>query len=152
MKIKKQRSKKKNSAQDRLIRKMRASGKKVSVTPKGIEKMSEVIENFAEPLLADCRSDDDIKNAIQFAVVVWNLTMFPEDEQDKRIQELVETLSTPGNIDQINRAKLFINSFINRKKKMFPHIQRAVIDYQFSRTGSNLRLNIVSKYQENTNK
>lgn len=49
MKIKKQRSKKKNSAQDRLIRKMRASGKKVSVTPKGIEKMSEVIENFAEP-------------------------------------------------------------------------------------------------------
>jgi len=144
--------KKKNSAQARLIRKMRASGKKVSVTPKGIEKMSDVIGKFAEPLLTDCRSDDDIKNAIQFAVLVWNLTMFPEDEQDKRIQELVETLSTPGNIDQINQAKLYINSFINRKKKMFPHIQRAVIDYQFSRAGSSLRLNIVSKVQDNTKK
>ncbi|MCI5140083.1 MAG: hypothetical protein D3922_17120 [Candidatus Electrothrix sp. AR1] len=137
--------KKKNSAQARLIRKMRASGKKVSVNTKGIEKMSEVIENFAEPLLADCRSDNDIKNAIQFAVVVWNLTMFPEDEQDKRIQELVETLSTPGNIDQINQVKLEINSFINRKKKMFPHIQRVIIDCQFSGAGSSLRLDIASK-------
>lgn len=144
--------KKKNSAQARLIRKMRDSGKKVSVTPKGIEKMSEVIGNFAEPLLTDCKSDNDIKNAIQFAVVVWNLTMFPEDEQDKRIQELVVTLSTPDNIDQINQATLYINSFINRKKEMFPHIQRVVIDYQFSGTGSNIRLNIVSKGQENTKK
>jgi hypothetical protein len=145
MKRKKQKSKKKNSAQARLIRKMRASGKKVSVTPKGIEKMSEVIEDFAEPLLADCKSDNEIKKSIQFAVLVWNLTMFPEDEQDRIIQELVETLSPPGDIDQINQAKLEINSFINRKKEMFPHIQRVVIDYQFSGTGSNLRLNIVSQ-------
>ena len=145
MKIKKKRSKKKNSAQARLIRKIRASGKKVSVNTKGIEKMSDVIEKFAEPLLTDCKNDNDIKNSIRFAVVVWNLTMFPEDEQDKRIQEFVETLSTPGNIDQINQAKLEINSFINRKKKMFPHIQRAIIDYQFSGAGSSLRIDIVSK-------
>ena len=137
--------KKKNSAQARLIRKIRASGKKVSVTPKGIEKMSEVIGDFAEPLLTDCKSNDDIKKSIQFAVVVWNLTMLPEDEQDKIIQNLVKTLSTPGNIDQINRAKLEISSFINRKKKMFPHIQRTIIDYQFSGAGSNLRLDIASK-------
>lgn len=144
--------KKKNSAQARLIRKMRASGKKVSVTPKGIEKMSEVIGDFAEPLLRDCKSNDDIKKSIQFAVVVWNLTMLPEDEQDKIIQNLVKTLSTPGDIDQINQAKLFINSFINRKKELFPHIQRAITDYQFSGAGSNLRLNIVSQGQENTKK
>ena len=78
--------------------------------------------------------------------------MFPEDEQDKRIQELVETLSTPGNIDQINQVKLEINSFINRKKKLFPHIQRVVIDCQFSGAGSSLRLDIASKSQENTKK
>lgn len=96
-------------------------------------------------LLADCRSDDDIKKAIQFAVVVWNLTMLPEDEQDRIIQELAETLSTLGDIDPINQAKLEINSFIKRKKKMFPHIQRVVIDCQFSGAGSNLRLDIASK-------
>ncbi|MDU9050716.1 MAG: hypothetical protein Q3M30_17855 [Candidatus Electrothrix sp. Rat3] len=114
--------------------------------------MSDVIEKFAEPLLTDCRSDDEIKKSIQFAVVVWNLTMLPEDKQDKIIQELVEVLSPPGNIDQINQAKLEINSFINRKKEMFPNIQRTIIDYQFSGAGSNLRLDIASKGQENTNK
>lgn len=107
--------------------------------------MSEVIENFAEPLLADCRSDDDIKKAIQFAVIVWNLSMLPKDQQDKKIQELVDTLSTPSNTDQSNQAKLYINSLITRKKEMFPHIQRTVIDYQFSGAGSNLRLDIASK-------
>ncbi|WP_339133741.1 MAG: hypothetical protein WGN25_13580 [Candidatus Electrothrix sp. GW3-4] len=145
MKRKKQRSKKKNTAQAKLIKKMRASGKKVAVNPKGIERMSEVIENFAEPLLADCRSDDDIKKAIQFAVIVWNLSMLPKDQQDKKIQELVDTLSTPSNTDQSNQAKLYINSLITRKKEMFPHIQRTVIDYQFSGAGSNLRLDIASK-------
>ncbi|MCI5122275.1 MAG: hypothetical protein D3908_14025 [Candidatus Electrothrix sp. AUS4] len=145
MKRKKQKPKKKNTAQAKLIKKMRAAGKKVAVNPKGTVRMSDVIENFAEPLLTDCRSDDDIKKVIQFAVVVWNLTMFPEDEQDKRIQEFAETLCPPGNTDQINETKIFINSLIKRKKELFPHIQRIVVDYQLSGSGSNFRLGIVSK-------
>ena len=145
-------SSKKNDARIRLIKKMRASGKKIIVESKGIEKMSEVIESFAEPLLADCKSDKDVKSTIQFAIQVWNLTMLPEYEQGKIIQDLAEAFSAPDNIDEINQAKLYINSFVNRKKRMFPHIQRTVIDYQFSGAGSNLRLDIVSKDQKNTKK
>ncbi len=144
MKRKKQKSKKKVGAQAKLIKKMRASGKRVSVAPKGIEKMSEVIENFSEPLLVGCTSDEHRKSAIQFAIIVWNLSMLPEDEQDNCIQVTVNTLSASGNIDEISQLKGDINSLLNRKKVMFPHIQRAVVDYQFSGFGSNLRLEIAS--------
>ncbi|MCI5148871.1 MAG: hypothetical protein D3916_05695 [Candidatus Electrothrix sp. MAN1_4] len=144
MKRKKQRSKKKVGAQAKLIKKMRASGKKVSIAPKGIEKMSEVIEDFAKPLLVGCTSDEHRKTAIQFAIIVWNLSLLPEDAQDNGIQVIINTLSSPGNLDEINQLKGDINSLLNRKKVIFPHIQRAVVEYQFSGVGSNLRLEIAS--------
>ena len=145
---KKQRPKNENVDQSRLIKKMQEAGKKVIVDPKGMEKMSEVIENFAESILVGCTNDKDIKNTIKFAILVWNLTILPEDEQKKIFQDLVETLSSPNNIDEINNSKHYINSLINRKRKLFPHIKRAVIDYQFSGSGSNLRLDIASADQK----
>ncbi|MBF0396894.1 MAG: hypothetical protein HQK78_08990 [Desulfobacterales bacterium] len=128
-----------------LIKKMQDLGKTVAVTPEGIEVMSEIIENFAEPLLVGCKNDKDIKNSIRFAILIWNLTLLSEDEQKNKIQELVETLSTPNNIDEINNSRYYIDLLINRKKESFSHIKRAIIDYQFSGADSSLRLDVASE-------
>jgi len=144
MKIKKQRSGK-NDAQAKLIKKMQEAGKKIVVDPKGMEKMSEVIENFAEPLLEDCENDKDIKKIIKFAILVWNLTLIPDDDKQKNeIQNFVDTLSTSNDANEIRHFKHYTNLLVTRKRKMFSHIKRAIIDYQFSGSGSNLRLNIAS--------
>jgi hypothetical protein len=150
MKRKKKKLKKKKTTQARkpaqagLVKKMRTSGKKVAVNPKGLERMSDVIETFAEPLLRDCRSDNEIKKAIKFAIIVWNLTLLPENKQDNKIEELVKALSPSGKIDEITQTRYFINLLITRKRKKFPDIKRTVIDYQFSGAGSTLRLDIAS--------
>ncbi|MCI5147934.1 MAG: hypothetical protein D3916_00740 [Candidatus Electrothrix sp. MAN1_4] len=150
MKRKKKKLKKKKptqprkTAQARLAKKIRRSGKKVSVNPQGLERMSDVIEEFAEPLLADCRNADEAKKAIQFAMIVWNLTLLPEKEQDNKIQEMLDALSPSDKIDAITQTRYFINLLITRKKKMFPDIKRTVIDFQLSGSGSNLRLDIAS--------
>ncbi len=143
MKRKKE-SSKKNNAQLELIKKMQRSGKKIVVDPEGMEKMSVVIEEFAIPLLVDCKSDQDVKNAILCAILVWNLTFFSEDEQKDKIMDIIKMLSLPNNPDVLNGIKRDIDDLITRKRKLFSHVKRVVMDYKFSGAGSTLRLDIAS--------
>jgi hypothetical protein len=58
--------------------------------PDGV-KMSEVILKLADPLLKKYGDDDKlIETIISLTITVWNKLMFPEDEQEKLQNEMID--------------------------------------------------------------
>jgi hypothetical protein len=109
-------------------------------------KMSEVIADFAKPLLKEAIDDPSAEVAISMAVTCWNLSSLPKDEHDKMIKEmkakLSETESDAKIIESIARM------FIERKKAFFSHIKNLVVDYDVKFINGKLHLNVVSTQNE----
>ena len=68
------------SGQAKLLKKFEGSGKKIVVEPSGAARMSDVLQDFAEPLLLESVTDAEVKNAIKFSILVWNASLVPSPE------------------------------------------------------------------------
>jgi hypothetical protein len=136
------------SGQALLLDKIRKSGDfpeaLIAVEPKGAEKMSEVILDFAEPLLAKCQDDKTERKAVGIAILVWNLSLLPKKEQKEGIQDIYSVYSK--SYDATDRAIMMyiVDMLLERKKKHFPNHKRAIVEYQFSGSGKTRRLDVAS--------
>jgi hypothetical protein len=92
----------------------------------GLEVMSQVILDFAGPLLETCDDREAEKKAISLAIFVWNATLLPEAERKQTLAaylsecrkgmppEELETLS--GYIDRLVRDKA--DRFADNRKRI----------------------------------
>ncbi len=103
--------------------------------------MSDVLQDFAKPLLFESVSDAEIKDAIKFSILVWNASLVPSLERKNWIETLIRQLSTPDNTESV---KSYVEMLLKRKKEKFPNIKRAIVDCQFSGSGKNLRFDVAS--------
>lgn len=132
------------SGQVKLLKKLEASGNKVVVEPGGAVRMSEVLQDFAEPLLRESGTDAEVKDAIKFSILVWNVSLFPAPERENMVEMLIKQVSNPDQPEHTESVKYYVNMLLKRKEEMFPDINRAVIDCQFSGSGSKLRFDVAS--------
>ena len=106
--------------------------------------MSEVILDFAEPLLDECDNEQTERIAIGLAIFVWNVSLLPEKDQEREIMKICSTL--PGSED----AKVFAmymdhaNSLLERKKNRFSENHRSILKYEISGSGNSRRLDVAS--------
>jgi len=115
------------------------------------KKMSEVILEFAEPLMHRCENDDQQKKIIALSIVAWNISCLPENQQEQSKKEAVKKFLS-GDI----KAQLFIEDLLNylleRKKKYFSHDKRVVINYQICELDDTFNLMVASSVlQEDKN-
>ena len=107
-----------------------------------IEKMSDVILRFAEPLL---RSPHGVisKNVIRFAIAVWNVSLLPKDEQSEALKPIVTMLPED---DQDARYELLaaIGMLLARKQRYFANNTRVILDYQITESPDTLHLDVIS--------
>jgi len=117
-------------------------GAQILVNSDDIEKMSDVILRFAEPLLKDPHGVIS-KNAIRFAIAVWNASLLPQDEQLKMLSTLIEMLPED---DQDGRRELVagIHMLLARKQRYFADNTRVILDYQITEAPNKLNLNVIS--------
>jgi hypothetical protein len=120
------------------------SGNKVIVEPSGAVRMSEVLQDFAEPLLQDCVTDAEVKETIRFSMLVWNVSLMPTSDREKNIELLIENLAKTDQPEHIEAAKYYVDMLLKRKKIMFPDLNRIIVDCQFSGAGSKLRFDVAS--------
>ena len=90
-------------------------GPMVENADEGLEVMSHVIWEFAQPLLKTCNDEASERKAVSLAIFVWNATLLPEPDRKKTLDayldqcrnavaaEEFETLSTL--IDQLKKIK-----------------------------------------------
>jgi hypothetical protein len=134
------------SPQVKFKEKLERSGKKVVVEPSGcgIVRMSEVLQDFAEPLLHDCVTDAEFKNAIMFSILVWNASLTTATDKEKSAEFIIEKLAKSDQHEHIETTQYYIIKLLKRKEIMFPNINRFIVDCQFSGAGSNLRFDVAS--------
>ena len=106
-----------------------------------LEKMSDVIHRFAEPLQDE--NGDVPVNMIRFAILVWNASLLPKDKQEKALRDIIKAL--PGHVGGLREeAASVISMLLDRKSKYFSDNKRVIIDYDITETEDMLNLNVVS--------
>jgi hypothetical protein len=106
-----------------------------------LEKMSDVIHRFAEPLRDE--NGDVPPNMIRFAILVWNASLLPKDKQEEAFRDIIKAL--PGNVRGLREGALStISILLERKEKYFSDNKRVIIDYDITETEDMLNLNVIS--------
>jgi len=92
-------------------------------------KMSQVILDFAEPLLDAIDDDELFENAINCAVACWNLSFLPEKKQQRQLRAIVNEL---GKSDQLTRHEFedCVRMLLERKRILFADEKRIVVSYK----------------------
>ncbi|MEJ2167795.1 MAG: hypothetical protein P8X90_19910 [Desulfobacterales bacterium] len=107
--------------------------------------MSEIIIEYAAPLLNAARNAEDQKKAISIAIAIWNISLLPEKGQLESLKEIESIISPPTKRDGFSKERQEIFSYlINRKKHLFQDINRFIQDYEFIETPEGFHLNIAS--------
>ena len=127
------------SGQAKLLKKFEGSGNKIVVEPSGAARMSDVLQDFAEPLLLESVTDAEVKNAIKFSILVWNASLVPSPERENVVETLIKELSNPDLPDRTESVKSYIDMLLEREKDLFPDVDRTIVDCQFSGSGSKFR-------------
>jgi len=105
-------------------------------------KMSEVLMDFAQPLL-DIVDDAGFKNVIILASLCWNLSFLSEQEQQKHLKTIVDELSKP---DPLIRPELdaWARKLLQRKKALFADDRRMVVNHEVVDEKDGQRLFVIS--------
>ena len=101
------------------------------------EKMSEVIEDFAEPLLSRAESPEDVKTALLVAMTAWNYSLLDEEAKAEPDNPHLKLLADPN-------ARSIFDSLLERKRLLFPDNRRAIIDFELIPNGTEYQFNVVS--------
>ncbi len=115
-----------------------------------IEKMSEIIIDYAQPLLDAATNAETQKQAITTAIIGWNLSLFPEEQHACQIEEIKEILGNSVESEQQKKEAIEVFNFLlERKKSLYPEVNRMVIDFELIETPKGYHLNVVSNVVEN---
>jgi len=106
-------------------------------------KMSEVLFEFAEPLLEDSDDDKSFRAKIALASLSWNLTFMVPNEQEAAVNDMVEEL---GGRDAFVRRGIWesIHMLMDRKRTLFADDNRLIINYEIVEEKTGPRLLVVS--------
>jgi hypothetical protein len=122
------------------------TNKTIIPTPPNIEGMSEIILEFANPIIMK-GSDNCAKIVIALAIFVWNMTILPDQFNENDLDDLVEHLAddlSKSDAKLIGELHFIINYFKERKIKEFSQYNRLVLDYQMSMINGKCDLSVVS--------
>jgi len=105
--------------------------------------MSEVLLEFAEPLLEDSDDDESFRGKIAMAVLCWNLAILPPNEGEAELDSFVDELG--GRVTfRHSGVHEALQMFIERKKALFAHDNRLIINYEIVEEKTGPRLLVMS--------
>ena len=107
-------------------------------------KMSEVLLEFAEPLLEDS-FDEEFEPIISFASMCWNCSFLPQKQQQSHLKDIIRSM---GKFDLHNRleAKKWFNMLLERKRIFFADERRIIANYRIIEEEDEHRLIVMSVF------
>ena len=106
-------------------------------------KMSEVLLDFAEPMLESIPDSSYFDDAIAFAAVCWNLALMPSQEQQMHLNETVDAMAG-SDLFKRHGIEQNIQMLLDRKKAFFADNKRVIVDYEIVQEETGPRLLVVS--------
>ena len=106
-------------------------------------KMSEVLLDFAEPMLESIPDSSYFDDAIAFSAVCWNLALMPSQEQRMHLNETVDAMAG-SDLFKRDGIEQNIQMLLDRKKALFADNKRVIVDYEIVHEKTGPRLLVVS--------
>ena len=105
------------------------------------QKMSDIIIDYAEPLLGVAETGKEQEKAVIMAITLWNLAILKENGRQDMFDSLVPQLMQECDPAAFNETMEY---FIERKQQLYPGLNRMILDYDCVHTSNRLHLNVVS--------
>ena len=98
-----------------------------------LRKMSEVLLEFAEPVLNGIDEDDDraYRGTLSFAAACWNLSFFPSERRRTEWNKLAATLPKAP-MDVVLDMEEWVWRLVERRRTLFADERRMVVDLRVS--------------------
>jgi hypothetical protein len=130
---------------DRSSKAAKSVGAEFLTERPGVQKMSQVILDFAKPLTDLVAEDDDeaFKKVIITAIIVWNASMVSEAERKSIIQKVADEI---GKADPRAKADFLeiVKDLLQRKWRYFRSNKRFIVDFEVGTTRNSRELSVVS--------
>lgn len=107
-------------------------------------KMSEVLQAFIAPYMKFVKTEEHMQKLVTIAVIAWNTSLLPKGEQMKAVDNVLTSLPPDVQAD----AKSIVMELMQRKKKYFGKIRRAVLDFEVVDTRHGFHLMVISTPQD----
>jgi hypothetical protein len=107
------------------------------------EKLSAVILDFARPLTENV-DDGHFDIAITLAVLCWNVALLPEDKQEQELRLIASTMAKDKPSGFADEMMSWTRWLLDRKKKLFGHDRRMVVNYTLENKGDEFHLYVAS--------
>lgn len=141
---KKKKSRKQKPPAERLRSRMVEMGlpepKRMTVTPHGKEKMSEVILDFIAPYVPAAQSEQRYRALVSVGVVAWNASLFPPLERRQLLDSVIDK-EMPYSAEE---TKLVIEELVQRKERYFSGNKRMILSYDLTMTKEGSHLSVAS--------
>ena len=114
----------------------------VVIDPPGLEKMSDVLEEFVEPWMTSAATTDGYRRLLTLGMAAWNAALLPADKR----AECIDDLAGNGGIPAAGRPmfRAFIQEMIDRKQAFFSQNTRAIVSMKLMDTGDEPYLTVAS--------
>ncbi len=110
---------------------------------KPFRKMSEVLLDFAEPLLDGSEDDTLYESIIGFAAICWNISLLDEKDQPWLMKKTVDELARVSKLPRF-KAEDLVRMLLERKRTLFADDNRMVADFRFFEEKGEQRLMVMS--------
>jgi hypothetical protein len=105
-------------------------------------KISEAILTLAEPLRAQYREPHRMQAIISLAVMAWNISLFPDEEQPHVQGMLLESLPPQLGGEDVGVLLSTIDTLIARKNLLYPHVREYILKHDLSLVGNRVTLTV----------
>ena len=106
-------------------------------------KISEAILKLSEPLRNKYKESRQIKVIISVTIMAWNISLFPEEEQENVRDMLIDKLPEDLSGEDISTLLACIGDLIAQKKKYYPNVNDYIVKYDLSISGDDITLTVV---------
>ena len=117
-----------------------------SFVPLGLEKMSEVLEQFVAPFIPETRDLDELRTLYSYGTMAWNLALLPESEQKEAIEDIVQKLG-PTTAAVRDEVRSLLKELVLRKKTHFAGNRRMIAGFDLIPAENGYNLNVISSLQ-----
>jgi hypothetical protein len=103
-------------------------------------KMSKAIMNLAKPLQKKHDNEAQMRNIIHMVTVAWNLSVVSDEDQKELRCRIDKHLPSKMGGEDIGWLKESLDWLIERKRQLYPHVNRFIQDHTVSIVGGKVML------------
>lgn len=114
-------------------------------------KMSDALTDLVEPYADMAEGKEAYSKLLHLGMIAWNTTLFPEAEQARMIQQLLDTMPGAGQ-EMTAGLRQMIADLMMRKKALYPDNRRMMVSLDLIDTGNGYRLTVASSVEDTASK